>query len=806
MKTFFKKLMQRNIDPYPFQERTANFIEENKNVLLQAPTGSGKTWAALLSYLKNRYEGRRIVDRVIYVLPLRSLAVDLYQSTFTTCQNLFEVVTTHEQRTDERDEHKLCITLQTGEHQNDPFFQGDIIFTTIDQLLSAYLHIPFSVSTLLQNINQAALFGSLIIFDEIHLLDPVTSLKTVLEMIKRLSFTTQFLLMTATMPRESIELLRNHLNAELVTLDEDEISNLPSHKEKKRKYVWCNSPLIGKTILEHHDGNRTLVIVNTVQHAQKLYKELLPLVPNECSLLLLHSRFLHEDKMRIQKSIEKMFGPKAEKNNTILIATQVIEAGFDISADNLHTLLCPANALIQRAGRCARYKDRNKGTVYIYDLPKDDKGIEKFGPYRSELLRRQIYVTRALMQDHSGKILNYEDEKMIVDAVHIEDKAAIMRSLNNLSEIASKVNETINFHDKSAASELIRNIDSVGILITSDPDQTININKLPNFLSVPRYSIYQFQNIWLKDAETEILIKAPFYSEQTGNLCWQPITDERKLITSWMLAISPKIVRYTKDIGLEFGLSGEEIPITYSPLDLSKSFSYTCTSYVDHIHKVFLEKQRNQRYFSNALKRLSEMLSCPVDSVKLALDLTITFHDVGKLNVKWQKAAQTWMKDYYPEDPIYRSGKPLSHTTFCIENGDAEKLRSGGAKYDRGYHSIEGAFAVLDVLRKVFEDDNLVSAIYTAIARHHGGKGSAEIKENTTFTKDSNQCIMETLVKNNVFLLSKIELAIDKHITSKDLSEFILELDPFTYKYHLLYSFLVRYLRLSDQRSFQPSE
>ena len=53
------------------------------------------------------------------------------------------------------------------------------------------------------------------------------------------------------------------------------------------------------------------------------------------------------------------------------VATQVVEAGLDLSADLLLTEAAPANSLIQRAGRCARYAPpRNRGQVVVFDLGK----------------------------------------------------------------------------------------------------------------------------------------------------------------------------------------------------------------------------------------------------------------------------------------------------------------------------------------------------------------------------------------------------------------------------------------------------
>jgi CRISPR-associated endonuclease/helicase Cas3 len=57
----------------------------------------------------------------------------------------------------------------------------------------------------------------------------------------------------------------------------------------------------------------------------------------------------------------------------ILVATQVVEAGVDLSAAVLYTELAPWASLVQRFGRCARYPGES-GIVYWLDL---DLGSEK---------------------------------------------------------------------------------------------------------------------------------------------------------------------------------------------------------------------------------------------------------------------------------------------------------------------------------------------------------------------------------------------------------------------------------------------
>src|SRR5205807_1341700 len=87
---------------------------------------------------------------------------------------------------------------------------------------------------------------------------------------------------------------------------------------------------------------------------------------------LLHSRFLPEDRVRIENNIREKFGKGGDPSGSlIVVATQAIEVGLDMTSAVLHTELAPANAIVQRAGRCARYQG-TKGDVYIYRYALDD--------------------------------------------------------------------------------------------------------------------------------------------------------------------------------------------------------------------------------------------------------------------------------------------------------------------------------------------------------------------------------------------------------------------------------------------------
>ena len=116
--------------PYGYQEELAAIILRGESVVLRAPTGSGKTWATLAPFLYTRIprQDGAFVDRVIYVLPLRSLASDLQKTTIIAVEkclarSLPRIVTcARERRYGSTD--VFYVTLQMGGQQDDPFFEG----------------------------------------------------------------------------------------------------------------------------------------------------------------------------------------------------------------------------------------------------------------------------------------------------------------------------------------------------------------------------------------------------------------------------------------------------------------------------------------------------------------------------------------------------------------------------------------------------------------------------------------------------------------------------------------------------------
>jgi CRISPR-associated endonuclease/helicase Cas3 len=126
-------------------------------------------------------------------------------------------------------------------------------------------------------------------------------------------------------------------------------------------------------------GRITLVVCNTVERACGTY-DALRREEATGELELVHSRFRPAERelWRERFLSREACNPKTDR---IIVATQVVEAGVDISAGCLVTELAPWSSLIQRFGRCARFG--GDGKVLVVDRGRDDASA---APYRAEEL------------------------------------------------------------------------------------------------------------------------------------------------------------------------------------------------------------------------------------------------------------------------------------------------------------------------------------------------------------------------------------------------------------------------------------
>jgi len=124
-----------------------------------------------------------------------------------------------------------------------------------------------------------------------------------------------------------------------------------------------------RELAESEYGRITLVVCNTVDRACDTFDALSRLAPAQ-QIELVHGRFRPAERIPWR---ERFLGREACRvgADRIIVATQVVEAGVDITAGCVLTDLAPWPSLVQRFGRCARYG--GSGNVVVVDRGRDEK-------------------------------------------------------------------------------------------------------------------------------------------------------------------------------------------------------------------------------------------------------------------------------------------------------------------------------------------------------------------------------------------------------------------------------------------------
>lgn len=166
---------------------------------------------------------------------------------------------------------------------------------------------------------------------------------------------------------------------------------------------------------EHHASGRgaggpTLVVLNTVRRALDVHDEILKLLGKEraiprTELRLVHSRFRPAERAQWRAAFLNRDAccPGADR---IVVATQVVEAGVDMSSALLVTDLAPWPSLVQRFGRTARWGGHAQVMVLDSEVI-DDKAAAPYSKSELDAARQAL----TLLQDVSPRSLEAFEEQ-----------------------------------------------------------------------------------------------------------------------------------------------------------------------------------------------------------------------------------------------------------------------------------------------------------------------------------------------------------------------------------------------------------
>jgi CRISPR-associated endonuclease/helicase Cas3 len=797
------------------QERVSELMSKGKNVILQSPPGSGKTRAAIYPFLKALDTQSNLhthfPQKCIYSVPMRVLARQFFVE-YEKCAGEYER---------KYGLPPVSVKIQTGEQPNDRFLQGDLIFATIDQTLSSFLLSPYSAPKRMANVNAAALMSSYLVFDEFHLYEPESTLPTTLQMLKMLKGITPFILMTATFSTDMLDELAHLLDAEVVPNSPEEKSWLYEleSQQKTRRYHAAAHPLTAQAILDEHNG-RSLVICNTIDRAQALYHELCIHKSLQTEVILLHSRFLRDDRNAIEERVREMFKREETQGDYIVVSTQAIEVGVDITSTVLHTELAPANSIIQRAGRCARYQG-DEGDVYIYQQSGDVNLLEERAPYTERGQAEQFQSTWEQFVQYSGEALDFGQEQQIVSAVHgVLDRQIIEHLRMNERLHREDMFDIMKGLPDTNASSLVRRVMRQNITIHDKPDELlVSPFDVPSFGFHPgtlQKLVREWLERWNNDDDIPWAVKwlrqIPDPDETNrSSYKWEdiPSGDTAKAArTVWgapLVVVHPLLATYDKELGFVAQRSDEPEWIAKLPERERREFqpiTYRLETYAEHIRRVYeaafirSEGERQDGGFwaeiASAASRLEKHFNWQLGGIRRAAELAVLLHDVGKLSVGWQGWVQKYQKSI---DMPVEKDEAYAHTELQTEIHKTKEHEAG----KRPTHAVESAIAAIHLIIAEFGVEHpLTKAGYSAIARHHAPYSV----ENLEFrlVKNAAHHIQETLADKNLpleLLLGKNE-AIYKNFGSDELIA-----QPENLSAFLDYLLLIRILRFADQRGTQ---
>ena len=418
--------------PYAYQVRMAE--TPDPPVLLRIPTGAGKTEAAALAWLYRRFEHpdwkvrESTPRRLVYCLPMRTLVEQTVERIERWLKNL------------EMTDQVGVVTLMGGEPREQWYLYPEkpfIVVGTQDMLLSRALNRGYGSSPFMWPVEYGLLNNDCLwIMDEVQLMANGLPTSTQLAGLRRKLKTygpTQSIWMSATVQPEWLDTVDHPpLSApQVLELSLDDMASPCLRKRHHaRKVVSEMASISGngysrnmaEFIKERHKpGTLTLVILNTVERAQDVYRALNNLRQKkvDAETGLVHSRFRASDRGKKQSAITATVDSTGP--GMVVVATQAVEAGVDISARTLITELAPWPSMVQRFGRCNRTGNDERGDIFWVDMGERSQDTAPYNP-------KGVAPARNFMKALEGKSAAPSDlEKLADDLEDMEHLTVIRR-------------------------------------------------------------------------------------------------------------------------------------------------------------------------------------------------------------------------------------------------------------------------------------------------------------------------------------------------------------------------------------------
>lgn len=361
--------------------------------LVEAPTGSGKTEAAM-AYAW-RLIASNLADSIVFALPSQATANAMLRRIEQIAPLVFDenpnLLLAHGSVRFNKDFIRFKHAALHGYEKEDGWVQcsqwlaesrkrvflGQIGVCTVDQVLISVLPVRHRF------VRGFGLGRSVLIVDEVHAYDAYMYglLEEVLRQQKASGGAA--ILLSATLPEQQRQQLckawdavfeeqaenapyplatwTNGNSATFFELDpaqfpEDSIIKI---EPTRTTGMIPDEELLHRVVAAGEAGAQVAIVCNLVDVAQHLARKLRAMT--DVPVDLFHARYCYSDRQNKELAAIKCFGPAGERTSgRILVATQVVEQSLDVDFDWLITQLCPVDLLFQRIGRLHRHFRTNR--------------------------------------------------------------------------------------------------------------------------------------------------------------------------------------------------------------------------------------------------------------------------------------------------------------------------------------------------------------------------------------------------------------------------------------------------------------
>ncbi|MBN1329963.1 MAG: CRISPR-associated helicase Cas3' [Candidatus Heimdallarchaeota archaeon] len=408
-------------------EKKLGEIRGNNIISITYPTGSGKTLAFFNLAFNLRSTITKIrgySPRIIYCLPfisitdqvgdvVKSIIYGEEKEKYANKQSEEIIIHHHLAESewtyfgDEEEDNEINFSKATARAS---LWNSNIIVTTFVSFWNSLFG-----GTKRNTLRFHKLIGAIIILDEIQTL-PIKYWQIISTMIHQLVtiFNCTIIIGSATNPdaishtyswnKYSSEIVKIDHSIHNLTLDRYDMISSLNERINLRNFAKEALDFINK-----NENLSVMFVLNTKESARLLLNYLLDRYEMKGDIYFLSSAVTHKDRKDIIDSI------KDENKHRILICTQVIEAGVDVTFDIVFRDLAPLDSLIQVAGRCNRYNTR-KGKVIIKEIISH---VAPFNPY-SQMIYDDVMInqTRILLNKYQN--LNEKNLQKIIEEYYSE--------------------------------------------------------------------------------------------------------------------------------------------------------------------------------------------------------------------------------------------------------------------------------------------------------------------------------------------------------------------------------------------------